>query len=161
MDHKPIKRNVNLVPVSREHHSTLLFCWKLREGVKHKVDSERIVKYIDWFWADHILPHFETEEKLLFTDTEDPKVKQALSEHRQIEYLVKEMSEQRPGAAPELILKLSELVNQHVRYEERDLFPYLEQNFGEAKLAEIGKILHSEEHNASEVYNDEFWVKEK
>ena len=66
MEKKPIKRNENLVPVSREHHATLLFCWKLRTGVKGETEPERMIRYTNWFWLHHLQSHFATEEKLLF-----------------------------------------------------------------------------------------------
>ena len=37
---KPLKRNPNLVPLSREHHYGLLFCWKLKQGLANGTDPE-------------------------------------------------------------------------------------------------------------------------
>lgn len=158
---KPIKRNENLVPVSREHHSTLLFCWKLREGVKNGTEATRILNYIDWFWDNHIQPHFKTEEELLFVDSEDQKVSQALHEHRDIEKKISALKNFKEDEFTQEVLALSELMNHHVRYEERELFPYLESSLGAQKLAAIGQALHGEQHTAAEDYGDEFWLKKK
>ena len=58
---KPIKRNPNLMPVSREHHATLLFCWKLRQGVKKDVSAERMKNYIYWFWKTAFCGNIESD----------------------------------------------------------------------------------------------------
>ncbi|UOE40962.1 hemerythrin domain-containing protein [Chryseobacterium suipulveris] len=161
MEKKPIKRNENLVPVSREHHATLLFCWKLRNGVKMEIEPERITKYMNWFWKHHLEHHFDTEEKLLFIDHNDEMVKKGLEEHQRILAKINEINLRTEEKSYPLYHELADLVDQHTRYEERELFPYLEEKFSDQKLDEIGKTLHSEEHTALENYDDEFWVKEK
>lgn len=35
-----MKRNENLVPLSRDHHFGLLCCWKIRQGIKKEVSQE-------------------------------------------------------------------------------------------------------------------------
>ena len=58
----PIKRNKNIVPLSREHHATLLFCWKLKSGIQLGIDPERIQRYVNYFYEHELLPHFKKEE---------------------------------------------------------------------------------------------------
>lgn len=41
-----MKRNENLIPLSREHHYGLLCVWKIREGVKKKILSSTELKII-------------------------------------------------------------------------------------------------------------------
>jgi len=80
----PIRRNEHITPLSREHHDNLLFCWKIRQGIKLGIERKRMEKYVHYFWQNHIEPHFELEESLLFTDTEDEYVQKVLLEHQQI-----------------------------------------------------------------------------
>ena len=63
---EPIKRNEALVQLSRDHHYGLLLCWKIREGIKRRIEPQRIKNYVDWFWLHHLEQHFEIEEKYLF-----------------------------------------------------------------------------------------------
>ena len=52
------------------------------------------------------------------------------------------------------------MVDDHVRYEERQLFPYIERALKNEELEAIGKKLNDK--NASvlkDEYKDEFWVK--
>ena len=161
MEKKPIKRNENLVPVSREHHATLLFCWKLRTGVKAETEPERMIRYTNWFWLNHLQSHFATEEKLLFIDTEDEMVTKWLADHQRILAKINEINVRSNTKTYPLLLELATLIDDHTRYEERQLFPYLEEKFSELELGKIGETLHSEDHDAVEDYDDEFWAKEK
>ncbi|HMR20263.1 MAG TPA: hypothetical protein PKA53_13250 [Sphingobacterium sp.] len=157
---KPIKRNENIVPISREHHATLLFCWKLRSGVKMGVAHERICKYILWFREQHLNQHFKTEEELLFRDKNDPAIKKALDEHVLIRNQIEKLSDCK-GDVDMQILALADSIDKHTRYEERELFPYIEEKFPENELNEIGAALHVDERSAAEEYKDEFWIKAK
>lgn len=56
--------------------------------------------------------------------------------------------------------KLANMVDDHVRYEERQLFPYIERALKDEQLQVIGKKLNAK--NASvlkDEFKDEFWVK--
>ena len=43
---KPLKRNPNLVPLSREHHFGLLFAWKLKQGLAKNTSLETMRDYV-------------------------------------------------------------------------------------------------------------------
>src|SRR5690606_589411 len=152
MKTKPIKRNENLVPISREHHATLLFCWKLRNGVKMEIVPERIALYVAWFWISHLQPHFNKEEKLLFKDCEHTMVNKAVQQ--QTDMYKKVIENESLGAAKpyEAILQLAYMDDQHTRYEERELFPWIENTLSENSLKTIGIELLHEEHTAVENY---------
>src|SRR5678815_388733 len=86
---QPIKRHNALQPLSREHHNALLFCWKIREGIKRHVEPERIKQYVNWFWKTHLANHFQTEERYIFPilPAINDNVKQAISEQRTLQQL--------------------------------------------------------------------------
>jgi hypothetical protein len=85
----PIKRNDSLKPLSRDHHHGLLLSWKIRTGLTKKIEPKRIKHYSDWFYQNHLKPHFEIEEKYLFPtlDHENAFVKKALSDHQHLTQL--------------------------------------------------------------------------
>ena len=89
---KPLKRAVELQPLSRDHHHGLQLCWKIRTGFSKQVEVERIKKYADWYFTTHLVPHFELEEKYIFTilDSKHELVKQALTDHRRLKRLFKQ-----------------------------------------------------------------------
>jgi len=153
----PIKRSEHLIRLSREHHSGLLFCWKIRQGLKKNADAERIRKYVEYFWHHDLADHFSEEEEILFAlMKDDDKVKKALQEHVEIKALIDAVTKK---TAPEtgLFTNLADAVDNHIRYEERDLFPYLENAFAPEQLVKIGEQLNAAP-SVADNYTDEFWL---
>ncbi|MNX51040.1 hypothetical protein D3C86_816860 [compost metagenome] len=149
---KPIKRVPELHCLSHDHHHGLQFCWKIRTGLAKKVKPERIKKYADWFFKIHLKPHFELEEKYIFTilDNDDALLKRALTEHRRIEYIWEHSFDLEKSL--ELVEKELEA---HIRFEERILFAEIQKIATAAQLAMINKI-HSDEAFV-EYEDDVFW----
>lgn len=152
-----MKRNENIVPLSRDHHHGLLFGWKVRQGIAHSVDPQRIRNYVGYFWQHHLAEHFQEEEELLFREVSDPLCTRALEEHRQIESLVTSIREE--GARlQDKFEELVSLLDLHIRFEERQVFPFLEKSIAPARLIAIGRQLQlSHELPAEEAYPDPFW----
>lgn len=121
----PLRRHKALQPFSREHHDGLLLSWKIKQGLKHHVDTVRIKRYTDWFWQVHLKSHFEAEEQYIFPilRDDDELVVQALSEHQQLE----ELFHLDTPDTDSLIL-LADLLNHHIRFEERILFAKIQCN---------------------------------
>lgn len=152
----PLKRSEHLIRLSREHHSGLLFCWKIRQGLKKNADTERIRKYVEFFWQHDLADHFREEEDILFASKkDDDKVKKALQEHVEIKALIDSITKSK---APEagMLTALADAVDHHIRYEERELFPYLEATFTPEQLLRIGEQLNAAPSSADN-YTDEFW----
>ena len=154
---KPIKRSEHIIQLSREHHFSLLFCWKVRNGVKKGIDHDRIIKYILYFWKEHLLPHF-SEEDILFEQVDDAFVQRAYAEHRELNEILERLESANTEEKAILIPKIADLVDNHVRFEERELFPHLEQSIPESQLAIIGKkLLEAQPEPLQDEYEDEFW----
>ena len=149
-----MKRNENIVLLSRDHHFGLLHAWKIKQGLKKGVALERIATYIIFHWQHNQEAHFLEEEKFLFPYIKHELRDQALKEHEQI----RQMIEQCATAPTEALLTdYAELLTAHIRYEERVLFPYMEENLSNEVLSEIGRNLCNEHHTEEEEYPDEFW----
>lgn len=157
MDKKPIKRNEHIVKLSRDHHASLMFCWKLRQGAKHKVDLARMANYVRYFWQEHMQPHFQEEEEILFAPLKDDLVQRAIDEHQIIKTAINHLEDQ--NAIGDDYLKLADLVDGHVRYEERTLFPHLEVLLTDDQLENIGQQLP--DYCPKDNYEDDFWVAKK
>ena len=154
METKPIKRNENIAKLSRDHHASLMFCWKLRQGIKREVDVKRMQDYVSYFLNQHFIPHFQEEEDILFTPIKDEKVQKAIDDHVIIKMKVADISQ---FGSNEDLTALADLVDAHVRYEERILFPHLERELSDGQLEHIGQNLAEEA--IKDNYEDEFWVK--
>lgn len=160
MGNQPIRRNENIVKLSQDHHASLMFCWKIRQGVKQHVATPKMVKYIQYFLSQHFKPHFQEEEEILFAPLQnDEKVQHALSEHVLILETVNEILSSDKVSQQEELSGLADIVDAHVRYEERILFPYLEKELSEEQLQKIGEQIS--DHPIKDHYEDEFWVKSK
>ena len=149
----PIKRNEFLKAISREHHHGLLLCWKIRAGLKKEIDPIRIKKYVDWFYINHIISHFEVEEKYIFTilDKEHELVKKALSEHRRLRSLFESESDTMKN-----LTSIEEELESHIRFEERVLFNEIQEIATEKQLQLIKT--HHKEENFIDNTQDAFWV---
>ena len=53
-----MKRNENIVLLSRDHHFGLLHAWKIKQGLKKGVALERIATYIIFHWQHNQEAHF-------------------------------------------------------------------------------------------------------
>lgn len=153
MNTKPLKRHKALQPLSREHHHGLLLSWKLRAGFKKNIAIERMKTYADWFFTTHLIPHFETEETLIFPllGNENELVKRALAEHRRLKRLFTNTE----NVAKSLAF-IEEELEQHIRFEERVLFPELQKAATETQLQHIEEVHHPEGKFVDNL-DDEFW----
>ena len=161
MNRKPIKRNENILKLSKERHFSLLFCWKIRQGLKAEITASRIIKYVQYFATNFLLPHFREEEVFLFAQLNDTRVKKAVEQHKQINTLLAQLSNNKEKNSIEQLEKLANLVDEHVRYEERQLFPYMEKALTNEQLEMIGKQLNDDHPlPLKNEYKDEFWMKQ-
>lgn len=153
-----MKRHESLVMLSQEHHFGLLFCWKIRQGIKKQVPAERMQGYVKYFWDNHLHRHFKDEEALMIDILPDSLVEKMFVEHNDIRQLV-EAVVCTHAPVPDQLGSLAEDLDNHIRFEERFLFPHLEKALSEDMLIEMGKRLQ-EAHPASEkdTYQDEFWI---
>jgi len=160
MVNKPIKRNKNILKLSKEHHLSLLFCWKIKQGLNGEIPPDRIIKYIQYFSANFLMPHFREEECFLFPALNDEKVDKAIEQHKQINNLISGVSLYDETNLKKTLQRIAELVDDHVRYEERELFPYMESKLKDEQLSAIGKKLNEAEAlPLKDEYEDEFWIK--
>ena len=160
MEKKPIKRNEHIVKLSKDHHFSLLFCWKIRNGLKFNASPSRIINYVHYFWQHHMEPHFTEEETILYAPVKDDAVKKALEDHAEIKYLVATLDTSK--TITQQLSALAEKVDEHVRYEERELFPHMEKVLNEEQLENIGKqIAALHDPSLKDDFADEFWIKKK
>lgn len=150
---KPIKRHLLLQDLSRDHHHGLLLCWKIRTGFKKGIEPKRIMKYVQWFWKDHLKAHFKIEEETVFPilGREHDLIKKVLSEHRKIKRLMEGIDN-----IEVRLNSIEEQLEQHIRFEERVLFNEIQKVATDEELRKI-KAAYSEEKFIDNL-KDPFWV---
>ncbi|GJM33332.1 MAG: hypothetical protein DHS20C18_23330 [Saprospiraceae bacterium] len=130
----------------------MLLCWKIRAGFSKGIAPERIKKYTDWFFENHIKPHFQLEEAYVFPvlGANHKMVKKALTQHRRLTNLFNEDTE-----IERSLSRLEDNLARHIRFEERILFNEIQQVATKEQFALI-----EEKHVAlkfEENTEDEFW----
>ena len=124
-ENKIMKRSSRLQPLSREHHKALVLSKKIEIADCSRLDE--LADLVQEFFVAELEPHFLTEELELL-----PRlvkfgakvfVQQTLDEHQTLRSLIIEI---RNGEI-EALKKFGILLADHVRFEERMLFPLAEQ----------------------------------
>jgi len=148
---RPLARSPQLTRLSHDHHEALLFVWKIREGLRKSIPTQRINSFKNWFWKNHLQAHFETEEVnfAIHLPMDDEQLGRMIHEHQTIRSLL--LSESNEDLAV-----LAKTLHDHIRFEERSLFPYIEQKLSQDELNQIGATL-SHEPTCSSEWRDEFW----
>ncbi|MFS4493515.1 hemerythrin domain-containing protein [Maribacter sp. 2308TA10-17] len=153
MSKQPLKRHKALIPLSHDHHHGLLLCWKIRMGFSKKIELNRIKRYVDWFYENHIKPHFELEEQHIFPilGNHDELVKKAIAQHKSLIKLFTDNED-----VEESLKAIEKELSLHIRFEERFLFSEIQRVATEKQLASLYKS--HKEKEFIENTSDEFWL---
>ncbi|MBD3299712.1 MAG: hypothetical protein GF341_13730, partial [candidate division Zixibacteria bacterium] len=150
-----MKRNKNLHPLSWEHHHALTSVVLTRRHIAENAPHERLVRTANefvGFHRDNLLPHFRHEEEVVLplylnhVPENDPDVLRLLTDHISLHRLVRVVGQAATGS-DDVIPALTELTDRleaHVRFEERELFPNIEAALTDDEIAQVGAALYAE-----------------
>jgi hemerythrin-like domain-containing protein len=144
-----VKRSPELAPLSRDHHQALEVALRLRRADESTVAEAEA--HFSEFWHQAGQRHFEIEERLLLPaiSRDDAEWADAAGrverEHEQIRAAASELLQSPTPGATERAHSLGELLNGHVRFEERELFPMLEERLPAAELKSLGAAIERAE----------------
>jgi hemerythrin-like domain-containing protein len=140
-----MKRAEALQPLSREHLPALLVARKMREADELGYASR---VFLD-FWRDDGQRHFRVEEEVLLpawaaqAEVDRDGVLRMLEEHLEIRRQALRL------AAAELTLEearaLGAFLHDHVRFEERQLFPLVEEALDASGLSRLAAAIEQAE----------------
>ena len=147
-----LKRHDALQQYSREHHHALLLCWKIKVGFSKGVSAERIKIYSDWFYKNHLIKHFEMEEKYIYPilGIENKLIRKAVEEHKLLSNLFADTL-QIANSQKQIQTELEK----HIRFEERTLFNEIQNSATQEQLEKI-KQIHYDEKFVDNL-QDVFW----
>jgi iron-sulfur cluster repair protein YtfE (RIC family) len=125
-----MKRHPALISLSHDHHHALVQGRRLRRAADRDDDPGAVAAEFVEFFAAVSVPHFREEEETLFplvadSDAARPLVVEVLLEHQRLHALVAELRSSAEVRAP--MRQIGELLEAHVRREERELFPLIER----------------------------------
>ena len=136
-----MKRHSAIVPLSHDHHHALILAQAIKKNaVKSGLGAKSIeekVKATIIVYNTELIPHFSHEEVLLFPialgkDEElDKMIQDMIEEHDKIRNSIESLNN---GNVEENLDEFGKLLENHVRTEERILFPKIEKIVGEEEL---------------------------
>ena len=146
-----MKRHPALIPLSREHHGALILARLLQKDAPvYKglpTDTQGKAEYAYKFYQEELVKHFEDEEMVLklVTGVEsnlDLMIKTIYSEHQELHKLFQSIDNH-----PDLTSHLDQTgktLETHVRKEERELFPLMQETCNEDLMIKVDKSLSSQ-----------------
>ena len=143
-----MKRHPALVPLSHDHHHTLVRARELRraaaaDDAARREASERFLRH----FGLHVVRHFREEEELVFPllPLQPAELDRVLAEHQRIRALAARL---RRGPDPETVAELAALLEEHIRLEERVVFELVQERVPDAELAALRLAPREEEPEA-------------
>lgn len=143
-----MKRSPELRDLSEQHHYGLVAARKLRLAAEGGGELAPAIAEFLATWEAEIQPHFQSEEAVLLPEfarvggDDHPLILQTLVEHVRLRRLVRELAA--PGQArPEKAADTARELHDHIRFEERQLFPAIEAALAGEPLAALGVALHA------------------
>lgn len=142
-----MKRHPSLAHLSRDHHPALILAQLLkRNAPAYKgmpTDTAGKVAYAKKFYLSELITHFDQEEKMMdmlagIDPQLDVLIKEIRAEHVQIRQLFSGLEK---GDTIEAMDRLGNTLDQHIRKEERELFPLIEKNCDSVMMESIEKLL--------------------
>jgi quercetin dioxygenase-like cupin family protein/hemerythrin-like domain-containing protein len=125
-----VKRHPSLVPLSHDHHHALAQVKRLRrEGAAAVPEFLR-------FFASETTRHFREEEELVFPllyGDEPVQLREVLLQHQRLRSLALRLRD-----GEDVVRELADLLEAHIRLEERDVFELVQRLVPEERLASLG-----------------------
>ena len=155
-----MKREQQLQPLSHQHHNGLMAVLLLKKGVEKQADTKVMDDFIVSVWNTELRNHFIKEEVYLHPHVLQipslmEKYEQMKAEHHQIRHLIDAIRNGDSSVA--LITNFYTLLEKHIRFEERELFPFIEEHIQPEQLNELGRNLQVLESKACSDYPVKFW----
>lgn len=128
-----MKRCSALRDLSNEHHHGLVLCKRAKKAAGTE-DEEKAWRGIQKRFVTDLEPHFQVEELVLLPALEQAGeselARRTLDEHVELRRLIGEDS-------PQAMTAFAELLTEHIRFEERELFEVAQQRLSAAELAAL------------------------
>ena len=160
-----MKRSTYLTPLSWEHHAALVNANRVKRGLEMGADTQIIRNFINYVWETDLQSHFDREESVLAAADDWQKVDETLrdhmmSDHREFEILAGLIKEETDTSElRNAMSRFATLLEAHVRFEERELFPAIEEVYDKTTLEQAGRELKERHIPGCLVWKPEFWKK--
>ncbi len=140
-----MRRSRQLKPLSSDHHHALLVAFQLKQALAGHAESAGaprdlpgLVALVRRFDEQVLRTHVRIEEDVLGAYLPAEDFRRLRSEHVELVRLVGGSRGPAPAEQRAALADFAALLDRHVRWEERELFPYAEGHVDDATLAVIG-----------------------
>jgi len=136
----PLKRHPSFVPLSHDHHHALVRVFEIRQAIKQEGSLDEQARLNQAFLAEELTPHFAAEERHLVPLLRELEVidvaaiDQLIDDHRELARLI-------TGTDADTMGQFADLLERHVRREEREIFPACQERIPEERMVEIGAAI--------------------
>ena len=140
-------RDINLIPLSHQHQRALALCVRIdRAQSIPAVDLETWQSEIEQSFEQEIKIHFSAEEQVLFPAAREfpeltPLVEDLIADHAALREFFSQAQMRRMSA--ETLPAFAQLLSNHIRKEERQLFERFQQLISSEELAALGTQLEA------------------
>jgi hemerythrin-like domain-containing protein len=154
-----VKREKFLEILSWEHHDGLVMALRLEKGLENGTNLEILKNYLEAKWNHGLKNHFESEENLLiqpihYYEPDSEPILEMLRQHKMITELVKSIAVSPNNVNIE---KFIATLREHIRFEERELFPYIEALLEPELKDKIAQCLSIHYVKCDKGWDPEFW----
>jgi len=143
-----LKRSRELRPLSSEHHQALLVAFQLKKGLAGHGETAGAPRDLPGLvslarrYEDALLhTHTRAEEELLGRYLDEDSLRRLKFEHAELIRLMEVAKTGRPAEARAALTGFADLLERHIRWEERELFPSVEDHVEAADLVHVGEEL--------------------
>jgi hypothetical protein len=139
-----VKRSAALMSLSRDHHQALVVARALRRA--DAVGGADARRWFLRYWTEHGEAHFRLEEDILlpgyvrYGNARHPLVRRVLVDHVAIRVGAECLAAD-PDAGCDTLRELGQRLADHVRMEERELFPMIEAAMPPEELTALARRL--------------------
>ena len=147
-----MRRHPALIELSHDHHAALFVALQLKRADESSAEKARSVFLA--YWDAHGNEHFRQEEEVLFPGyaafgpAHHPMIAHALCDHVAIRRLAHQVADEAPDVG--VLVELGIELEHHVRFEERALFPLIEESMSDDALVTVGHALRHDERGPSD-----------
>lgn len=134
----PLQRDPSLVPLSHDHHDGLLRVFQIRQALRAGAGLDKAATATRQFFARELVPHFRAEEEVLLPvlrqalGAEHPLLARLVEDHRALDRLAQDLDQ-----TPHRLSAFADLLERHIRYEERELFQQYQEHVPQATRPDV------------------------
>lgn len=124
--------------MSHDHHHGLVRVFEIRQALRAGADLSEQLRRTRDFYRDDLAPHFRAEEEAVVPALRgaagegDAALARLANEHRRLHAMAAELT-----ADPEPMRDFADLLESHIRFEERELFPLYQAHVPAADRARV------------------------